>query len=368
LRSDQDARPAPWRAITAARNSASILALRAFLGATFIVAGVQKLANPGFLQSGTPGSFEEQVRASIMTSPLHHVLDPILHAPILVALVIATGELAVGVGTLFGMLGRVAALGGMLLSFSFFLTVSFNDSPYYYGADIVFLFAWTPFVIGGAGPYSLDELLARRVVEDREQARALASRNSSTARRRAAELERRVVLQRLGGMASLAALTAVTGVLASALGRLLSAPGTPPTGLPVAGGSVDPAGSGGPAAHGGAATSTTGNSATTAVKGVRVLSASAIPLGGAAFFTDPVDQAPAYAVQPTKGSYRAFSAICTHAGCTVQFDEASESFVCPCHGSVFSARAGTVIGGPAPSALLPIPLVLGPGGGLYAGG
>ena len=78
------------------------------------------------------------------------------------ALIIAFGELAVGLGTFVGLFGRVAATGGMLLSLSFFLTVSFHDSPYYYGPDIVFLFAWTPLLIGGSGTYSLDTLIATR--------------------------------------------------------------------------------------------------------------------------------------------------------------------------------------------------------------
>jgi hypothetical protein len=51
----------------------------------------------------------------------------------------------------------------MLLSFMFFLTVSFRDSPYYYGADIVFLFAWTPLALAGATVPSVDTALADRV-------------------------------------------------------------------------------------------------------------------------------------------------------------------------------------------------------------
>jgi len=47
-------------------------------------------------------------------------------------------------------------------------------------------------------------------------------------------------------------------------------------------------------------------------------------------------------------SFRAVSAICTHLGCTVNL--AGEGFHCPCHGSVFD-KSGTVVSGPAPSAL-----------------
>jgi cytochrome b6-f complex iron-sulfur subunit len=41
------------------------------------------------------------------------------------------------------------------------------------------------------------------------------------------------------------------------------------------------------------------------------------------------------------------SAICTHQSCTLNlYSSASQTFVCPCHGAVFSA-AGTPVSGPA---------------------
>ena len=42
----------------------------------------------------------------------------------------------------------------------------------------------------------------------------------------------------------------------------------------------------------------------------------------------------------------ALSAICTHAGCSMNFDSGKGEIVCPCHGSVF-AETGAVITGPA---------------------
>ncbi len=176
----------------------------------------------------------------------------------------------------------------------------------------------------------------------------LSTRNSSAARRRAGELERRAVLRRITGVASVATLAAVAGGLAASLGRLLA---SGPTGGSAAGGvtaTPAPAGTGTPS-------------------GVKVLAASAVPVGGAAYFVDPAQQIPAYAVQPARGTFRAFSAICTHAGCTVQFEQAYEAFVCPCHGSVFDAADGSVVQGPAPSPLAGIPIASGPDGALYAG-
>ena len=58
----------------------------------------------------------------------------------------------------------MAAAGGMVLAVTLFLTVSFHSSPYYTGADIVFVFAWIPLVLAGSGGVlSLDGLIAARV-------------------------------------------------------------------------------------------------------------------------------------------------------------------------------------------------------------
>ena len=42
----------------------------------------------------------------------------------------------------------------------------------------------------------------------------------------------------------------------------------------------------------------------------------------------------------------ALSAICTHAGCSLDFDAARERLTCPCHGSEFD-ETGRVTNGPA---------------------
>jgi Rieske Fe-S protein len=47
----------------------------------------------------------------------------------------------------------------------------------------------------------------------------------------------------------------------------------------------------------------------------------------------------------------AYSAICTHDGCTVGWDAEDEVIACPCHGSRFDAADGSVVRGPARSAL-----------------
>jgi Rieske Fe-S protein len=59
-----------------------------------------------------------------------------------------------------------------------------------------------------------------------------------------------------------------------------------------------------------------------------------------------------------KGRAHAFSAACTHKGCTVTWNNADSTWDCPCHGSVFSCD-GQVIHGPATDPLEPARLAKG---------
>jgi cytochrome b6-f complex iron-sulfur subunit len=72
-----------------------------------------------------------------------------------------------------------------------------------------------------------------------------------------------------------------------------------------------------------------------------------IPVGGAISAT--ADGKPILLSQPTAGTVKAFSAICTHMGCTVA--PAAKELDCPCHGSRYDLATGAVIGGPAPKPL-----------------
>ncbi|MFF7096318.1 Rieske (2Fe-2S) protein [Streptomyces rubradiris] len=73
-----------------------------------------------------------------------------------------------------------------------------------------------------------------------------------------------------------------------------------------------------------------------------------IPEGGGKIFEDRG----VVVTQPTAGTYKAFSAECTHQGCAVG-SVANGIIVCPCHGSEFSAADGSVRKGPATKGLAP---------------
>ena len=74
-----------------------------------------------------------------------------------------------------------------------------------------------------------------------------------------------------------------------------------------------------------------------------------IPLGGGKILADKK----IVITEPQAGSFKAFTAVCTHQGCIV--DTVSGGTInCPCHGSKFSIVNGSVVNGPATSPLAPI--------------
>ncbi len=54
---------------------------------------------------------------------------------------------------------------------------------------------------------------------------------------------------------------------------------------------------------------------------------------------------------------RAFSAICTHLGCTVQWHPEKKEFICPCHQGIYDFN-GNVVSGPPPRPLEKLPVKL----------
>jgi Rieske Fe-S protein len=67
-----------------------------------------------------------------------------------------------------------------------------------------------------------------------------------------------------------------------------------------------------------------------------------IPVGGGKVF----EGKKVVVTQPQAGTFKAFSAVCTHQGCLVTEVE-DGTIVCPCHGSAFKIADGSVANGPA---------------------
>jgi Rieske Fe-S protein len=69
----------------------------------------------------------------------------------------------------------------------------------------------------------------------------------------------------------------------------------------------------------------------------------------------------------TGDAVHAFSATCTHQGCTVS-DVSNGGIHCPCHGSVFDATTGKVLRGPATTPLPAVPVEVRAGSVFRSGG
>lgn len=101
------------------------------------------------------------------------------------------------------------------------------------------------------------------------------------------------------------------------------------------GSSPDPAGSG-----------SSGSSGSSGGSGGATVATADVPVGGGTILQGQQ----VVVTQPAQGDFKAFSAICTHQGCTVTGVTNGE-IVCPCHGSHFSIKDGSPVSGPAQSAL-----------------
>ena len=94
--------------------------------------------------------------------------------------------------------------------------------------------------------------------------------------------------------------------------------------------------------------SPTAASGTPGGSGSGLVELAAVPVGGAVSATGEGGE-PLIVAQPTEGEVVAFSAICTHRGCTVAPQD--KALVCPCHGSTYDPTTGENTGGPAPRPL-----------------
>jgi thiosulfate dehydrogenase [quinone] large subunit len=328
----------------------ALLPLRVFLGATFVYAGIDKLVDPNFLQGTGPGSIGAQLDAFVKVSPI----GPLVHLfgqpfPVAIGLVIAVAEIAIGLGALSGLLFRLSAAGGCALSILFWLTASWATKPYYYGPDLPYALGWLTLALAGTGGrFTIETWLTRGFY--------------GTGYEEPVSAERRLVLRAgLLGIAALAMAGLAGTVGASVLGRPRTGVGdATPTPVPN-GVAPDPsasspplgAGDGSPAATGAPGVAPTPGAAT----GPVVAKVSQLASGRAVTFDDPISGDPGVLLKLRDGKIVAYDAVCTHAGCTVEYDHGSGYLICPCHGAAFDpAHQAQAIAGPTDQPLAAIPI------------
>jgi|GEM_PF-5822183 len=101
-----------------------LLPLRLFLGITFLYAGIQKLTDPQFFNPTATGFIGRQILAFAHGSPIHSILLHVaLPHAVFFGVVIALGEIAIGIGTLAGMCIRI---------FTVPISCSFSHGPRFY--------------------------------------------------------------------------------------------------------------------------------------------------------------------------------------------------------------------------------------------
>jgi len=99
-----------------------------------------------------------------------------------------------------------------------------------------------------------------------------------------------------------------------------------------------------------AAASSSAKSTAKAGKG-QIIKLADLKVGGTYNFTHSTQGIPAVLFRTKVGVF-AYSAICTHQGCTVAYDSATKHLKCPCHGAEFDpANGAKAIAGPTQTAL-----------------
>ena len=360
------------------------LPLRLFLGLTFTYAGIQKLTDPQYFRPSAPGYIGKQIAGMAHGTPLGGLLTHLVvpHAAFFGGM-IAWGELAIGLGVLLGLLVRPAAFFGALLSLIFFLSASWRVSPYFYGSDIVFLFGWSVIMLAGpvAGGWPvLDSRIAAWLLErvpeasrdtaarlvwialgvserlpesDNESVAATDSRGRSQSAGRPMQVRggRWAVYARAQSRRDFFRGAAV-GV-AGALGLVFV------ISLVRGGDGSANTGTSGSLSNPGSSGATTGSGNTTAAGPTTIAEVSQVPANSGASFTVPSNGDPGVLVHLSSGNFVAFDAVCTHAGCTVQYDPSSQLLLCPCHGAGFDpAHGAAVVQGPAPTPLTSVPVTV----------
>jgi len=318
----------------------ALLPLRIFLGGTFLYAGLDKLLDPSFLMASGPGSIGDQLHEFVRTSPLAPLVQLVaLPFPILVGLGMALLEISIGLATLAGWLYRPAATAGMAVAMLFYLTASWTVHPYFLGPDLPYAAGWlTLSLAGDGGLWTLERWLATR---NAVPARAAHGRRAepvvSTGRRRFLQLT------------ALGAATLLIGGPAAALGRIAGAARQEQATRTL------------PSASAATGTASAAATATPSTAGTLLARGSQLHNNSAVLATDPSTGDPVQVIRLPSNSVVAYDALCTHAGCLVNYDPGSATLICPCHGAQFDpAHQAQVLGGPTNQPLAAIAIRVDP--------
>ena len=264
-------------------HSLPISILRLWLGVTWIYAGWHKATDPGFLTKGANGYIGSQLARIPKSSPLNFALNKLVENADLMGLVAMISEFAIGLATLSGFMLVYAALGGLIMSLTLWLTLSWTVSPYFLGSNSAYVIMWAVLlgsIFRKSGRLRLPNFSDRREV---------------------------LTLALLGGLS-------IIGVIA---GKNFK---RGPKKLSSAGSSN------------------------------AIAKVSDIAIGTSINIVDTFG-APAIIFRTKSGVY-AYSAVCTHQGCTVEFDKNSKHLICPCHGAEYDpANSAKVLAGPTTTPL-----------------
>jgi thiosulfate dehydrogenase [quinone] large subunit len=276
-------------ATTSWRNQAAAFRIiRIWLGITWIYAGWDKASDPGFLTAGSSTYIGTQLSAYSVQSPVGFAFNKLIEHAVLVGGFVMISEFAIGLATLLWVAPRLAAFGGFSMSVGLWLASSFHVAPYFLASDSAYAVLWLSYLL--------------QLVKNGNRKRKGFEMS----------LERRGVF-RVG----------ITGILAVAfagVGKIFA----------------------------GASPSTSTFAASTA--GTKVIKLASLKVGKT-FKFEATNGAPAVLFRTKTGVF-AYSAICTHQGCTVSYSSASKTLKCPCHGAEFDPyKSAKVVTGPAQSPL-----------------
>lgn len=281
--------------------SPALRILRIVLGGTFLYAGVYKALDATFLDPSSSGYIGEQLKAFADSSPISFMLTPMIDHASIMGWTTMLAEFAIGIAVLIGVWLFPAAMGGAALSLILWLSSSWNVRPYFLASDPAYFAMWVAFIAG--------------IWPKQGAVREIGTHLTN----------RRHLLQ-----------AAFVGGLSVAGAVLLK-----------------PFASGGDTGATPAATPSPSETTSTSGKpsGKKVATVAELPIGKSKQVKTRGGEL-AYVVHLANDSFVAYSAVCTHQGCTVGYSESNKEFDCPCHGARFDARDNAkVIGGPAPRPL-----------------